>query len=696
MAEANKIILNGQTLVDLTQDTATAADVVQGKTFHNAAGEQVQGTYVNQLAGVLDGTATSIVCSDYGVTSLAASRFMNFTNLQSLDLTGVTNIPSYTAYECRNLTTIIVDPNTTNIGDYAFTAAGVSGIAFDIELNNQPCVLGNSVFYAYNVAGRIRKLKGNFSSINTQCCQYCRNLTEVELGPALTSIGSYAFFGCSGLTSFKLDKNINLSQLSNQCFAFGITSNNIRLTIDLRNSSFTSDASAFYRSNGSFKNLDIFFPSSVTTTSTSNNSFQGATGVNIYWKSVPTLTSTGSFSGASIGNYKNFFPYNLVQTAKTATNWSSSTNGIVSSIYGWAEENTFSQGDTLPATNTGGYALTWYSDVALTNQVTTVGDPTQIYYCAVGAQVATPLTILEYQATVAVSDGTNTYVSGQLIPFNTTITITAIGQGANTTPYIFTLNGTTISSGDTYTVTSSDASLDIACYYYDGVNIPFEPTFSNNTPAQIKYAVDNGLHRLWWNIGDTTTITLTDNSTATIRYVDQQVNRYQKSDLTGYSNAVFEFTTLPMSAQMNTSGTNAGGWPASAMCTVTMPQIYDLLPSDWKVVFSQGRIPSATSTGDSTIVYADNVSFIPSGQEMYGAQYVNSYYYDEGCAQFDYYRINSSNSYKIKQRNGSNYNYWLRSPSRNSSGNYCSVSNNGSFSYDYATFSFGVSVCLII
>lgn len=40
----NKVDLNGETLIDLTADTATAEDVSAGKTFHLASGEQALGT----------------------------------------------------------------------------------------------------------------------------------------------------------------------------------------------------------------------------------------------------------------------------------------------------------------------------------------------------------------------------------------------------------------------------------------------------------------------------------------------------------------------------------------------------------------------------------------------------------------------------------------------------------------------------
>ena len=47
----NKVMLNGETLLDLTSDTVTAADVAAGKWLHLPSGERVQGTGAGMSGG---------------------------------------------------------------------------------------------------------------------------------------------------------------------------------------------------------------------------------------------------------------------------------------------------------------------------------------------------------------------------------------------------------------------------------------------------------------------------------------------------------------------------------------------------------------------------------------------------------------------------------------------------------------------
>lgn len=53
----NKIVFNNNTLIDLTSDDVTAADVLSGKYFHGRDGESAQGSMTNR--GAVTGTIAS-------------------------------------------------------------------------------------------------------------------------------------------------------------------------------------------------------------------------------------------------------------------------------------------------------------------------------------------------------------------------------------------------------------------------------------------------------------------------------------------------------------------------------------------------------------------------------------------------------------------------------------------------------------
>ena len=55
----NKVEVNGETKLDLTQDTVTPENLLSGATAHNAAGEAISGTYVPKTMTV-DGTTLKL------------------------------------------------------------------------------------------------------------------------------------------------------------------------------------------------------------------------------------------------------------------------------------------------------------------------------------------------------------------------------------------------------------------------------------------------------------------------------------------------------------------------------------------------------------------------------------------------------------------------------------------------------------
>lgn len=554
--------------------------------------------------GLADGTLTEFSAPNWGITQLAPQRFYNFTNLTKLDLTGITEIPSQTAYGCNNLTDLILDKNITDIGLRAFAANGLKNI--DLKVNG--------------------------------------------------TIGSYAFQGQKQVESFKFDKSSVITTLDNSAFQeVGTTGHSLDASetweLDFRNSTFTEIETSCF---SGITNTRFYFSDKITDVSAA--AFSSANQFKIYWNSLPNLYATSVFSANK--TFKNFFPYQLVRQAKSKTNWSSSTNGIVSSIYGYADAGTFDINEELPVADRNGYALTWYSDEDLTQQVSVVSDKNTIYYCSVGAQAYSPLTIRTFQSNVRVvsEDGTTVYKNGDFVPNGTLLIITSNSDVDDVSRSVLTLNGSDIS--ENYSYTADGTKISICCAYLDP-SIEMSSTFANATPAQIKTAVDMGLHRIIWNVSDKVAVTLTDGTTNEFILMDTLENRYEKVDGSGYTNAVIGFNILPGGTYvMNSSNTAVGGWPASRMYTTTMPTMYNLLPEEWQAVVSEIKLKSVINT--TQVVYSNDKVFLPAVQEV--KKDYEGYSPDEGAVLFQNIRTS------VKNSSGSVASVWLRSQTPSGSG----------------------------
>ena len=131
---------------------------------------------------------------------------------------GVTEIGSNAFYWCSSLASIEIPNSVTSIGDYAFYDC--SKLA-SIEIPNSVTSIGNSAF------SRCSSLKdAKYSSIESMCrisygneysnpCYYADNLyidgtlvTSIEIPNNVTSIGDYAFYGCSSLASVTIGTGV--------------------------------------------------------------------------------------------------------------------------------------------------------------------------------------------------------------------------------------------------------------------------------------------------------------------------------------------------------------------------------------------------------------------------------------------------------------------------------------------------------
>ncbi len=133
-----------------------------------------------------------------GTMIIGLEAFMYCDNLANITLpNGLTTIGNGAFQECKNLKSITIPNSVTNIGNYAFN--GCSGLA-NIEIPNSVTSIGN----------------GTFSG--------CSSLTSVVIPNSVTNIGMAAFYNCSSLTSITLPFVGNGTDQTHFGYIFGASS----------------------------------------------------------------------------------------------------------------------------------------------------------------------------------------------------------------------------------------------------------------------------------------------------------------------------------------------------------------------------------------------------------------------------------------------------------------------------------------
>ena len=124
---------------------------------------------------------------------------------------------------------------------------------------------------------------------------------------------------------------------------------------------------------------------------------------------------------------------------------------------------------------------------------------------------------------------------------------------------------------------------------------------------------------------------------------------------------------------MNSSNTNSGGWKSSAMRTSTMATMKGYLPTDWQEIIKPIKKYSGTGGGSSsgTETVSDSC-FLLAEIEIFGS---TTFSVSGEGTQYEYYKAGGS---KVKNRSGSAYTWWERSPRSSNSDSFCGVYSNGS------------------
>ena len=166
--------------IDLSQTTATADDVFQGKQFYNAQGELVEGGYIDIMNRYI---AARKSCS--GLFADFQDEDMSWT--KNLDTTGVTIMDNMFA-RCQNATSIDVS-----------------------NFNTSEVTKANQMFSQCNKVTKLDVSKFDTRKMTNVSNMFfwCKALTEINVDnfdlSSATDIGGL-FYGCEGLTTIDISK----------------------------------------------------------------------------------------------------------------------------------------------------------------------------------------------------------------------------------------------------------------------------------------------------------------------------------------------------------------------------------------------------------------------------------------------------------------------------------------------------------
>jgi len=237
----------------------------------------VSGDY--KYAGVTIPSTVTYKNKNYTVTAIGSKAFMECTTLKYAYIpSSVTSIGEHAFDDCTGLTSIVIPNAVKSIGNWAFS--GCNGLT-SIEIPNAVTSIGDRTFMGCSGLTSISvaddnkvydSREGCNAIIETATNTLISGCQNTVIPSSVTSIGDFAFYGCSGLTSVTIPNSVTSIGGSAFSGCSGLTSINILDGVT------SIGASAFYGCSGL---ISVNIPDGVTSIGEYNQEIKGETNVEI-------------------------------------------------------------------------------------------------------------------------------------------------------------------------------------------------------------------------------------------------------------------------------------------------------------------------------------------------------------------------------------------------------------------------------
>ena len=270
---------------------------IRTKAFKNCTG--LTGVYISDLAAWCN---ISFEDSESNPLSCAGHLYLNGSEVTELSIpNSITAIKDYTFYGCTGLTSVTIPNSVTKIGSNAFqyctglTGVYISDLAAWCNISFKDSS-SNPLYYAHHLylkGSEVTELSipNSVTSIGSNAFYYCTGLTSVTIPKSVTSIGSYTFYSCTGLTSVTIGNSVTTIGRAAFCGCTGLTS------VTIPNSVTSIESNAF---NGCTGLTGVTISKSVTTIGAyAFYNCTGLTSIDLFWND-PAECTFGNYMLSSV------------------------------------------------------------------------------------------------------------------------------------------------------------------------------------------------------------------------------------------------------------------------------------------------------------------------------------------------------------------------------------------------------------